>query len=48
MGGRSGDYHGKTRIVMGGMERITYEEKVNGVTVIRTRWKRKKNKEKIK
>lgn len=48
MGGRSGDYHGKTRTVMGGMERITYKEKVNGVTVIRTRWKKKKTKEKIK
>lgn len=48
MGGRSGDYHGKTRTVTGGMERITYKEKVNGVTVIRTRWKKKKSKEKIK
>lgn len=48
MGGRSGDYHGKTRSVMGGYERITYKEVVNGVTVIRTRWKKKKTKEKIK
>lgn len=37
-----------TRIVVGGMERITYKEKVNGVTVIRTRWVQKKEKERKK
>lgn len=37
-----------TRIVTGGMERITYKEKVNGVTVIRTRWRQKKKKERRK
>lgn len=37
-----------TRIVTGGMERITYKEKVNGVTVIRTRWRQKKKKERKK
>lgn len=48
MGGRSGDYHGKTRTIIGGMEKITYEEKVNGVTVIRTRWREKKKKVRIR
>lgn len=37
-----------TRIVTGGMERITYKEKVNGVTVIRTKWRQKKKKERRK
>lgn len=37
-----------TRIVTGGMERITYKEKINGVTVIRTKWRRKKKKERKK
>ena len=48
MGGRNGTITKKTRIVMGGMERITYEEVVNGVTVIRTRWKKKKTREKTR
>lgn len=34
-----------TRTVVGGMYRITYEEEVNGVTIIRTRWVQKKEKE---
>lgn len=34
-----------TRIVSGGMERITYKEVINGVTVIRTKWRQKKKKE---
>ena len=37
-----------TRIVLGGFERITYKEEVNGVTIIRTRWRRKKKKERKK
>ena len=37
-----------TRTVIGGMYRITYEEEVNGVTVIRTRWVQKKEKEREK
>ena len=48
MGGRNGTTTNKTRTVMGGMERITYEEQVNGVTVIRTRWKKKKTREKTR
>lgn len=31
-----------TRTVIGGIYRITWEEEVNGVTVIRTRWEKKK------
>lgn len=37
-----------TRTVVGGMYRITYEEVVNGVTIIRTRWVQKKEKERKK
>ena len=37
-----------TRTVVGGMYRITYEEVVNGVTIIRTRWKKKKTREKTR
>lgn len=48
MGGRNGTTTNKTRTVIGGMERITYEEVVNGVTVIRTRWKKKKTREKTR
>ena len=48
MGGRNGTTTNRTRTVIGGMERTTYKEIVNGVTVIRTRWKRKKTKEKTK
>lgn len=33
-----------TRIVVGGMERITYKEEINGVTYIRTKWRQKKKK----
>lgn len=36
-----------TRTVMGGMYKITYEEEVNGVTVIRTIWIQKKKRERI-
>lgn len=48
MGGRNGTTTNKSRTVMGGMEHITYEEVVNGVTIIRTRWKKKKTREKTK
>lgn len=48
MGGRNGTITNKTRTVMGGMERITYEEVVNGVTIIRIRWKKKKTREKTR
>ena len=48
MGGRNGTITNKARTVMGGMERMTYEEQVNGVTVIRTRWKKKKTREKTR
>lgn len=48
MGGRNGTTTSKTRTVIGGMERIIYEEVVNGVTVIRTRWKKKKTREKTR
>lgn len=33
-----------TRIVTGGLERITYKEEINGVTYIRTIWRKKKKK----
>lgn len=33
-----------TRIVVGGMERITYKEEINGITYIRTKWRQKKKK----
>lgn len=42
------DTSNTTRIVTGGMERITYKEKINGVTVIRTKWRQKKKKERKK
>ena len=48
MGGRNGTTTNKTRTLIGGMERKVYEETVNGVTIIRTRWRRKKTKEKKK
>ncbi len=48
MGGRNGTTTNKVRTVMGGMERITYEEVINGVTVIRTCWKKKKTREKTR
>lgn len=38
------DIHQTTRIVIGGMERITYKEEINGVTYIRTKWRQKKKK----
>ena len=42
------DASGVTRIVTGGMERIMNKEEINGVTVIRTRWRQKKKKERKK
>lgn len=49
MGGRSGTTENKTKsITGGGMEKITYEEKANGVTVIRTRFKKKKGRKRTK
>lgn len=39
------DSSNTTRTVMGGFEKITYKEVVNGVTIIRTRWRQKKKKE---
>lgn len=41
-------YSKTTRIVVGGMERITYKEEINGVTYIRTKWRQKKKKERKK
>lgn len=38
------EYSKTTRIVVGGMERITYKEEINGVTYIRTKWRQKKKK----
>lgn len=48
MGGRNGTITNKTRTTMGGFEKITYKEVVNGVTIIRTRWKKKKTREKTR
>lgn len=46
--GLIGDTSRTTRTTIGGYEKITYKEIVNGVTIIRTRWRKKKTKEKYR
>lgn len=46
MGSRSGKKSDRGYVYQGNVERVTYEEEVNGVKVIRTRWVFKKRKKK--
>lgn len=46
MGSRSGGKNDRGYIYEGGVRKISYEDKVNGITVIRTRFEYKKRKKK--
>lgn len=46
MGSRSGSKSDRGYVYEGGVKKITYEDKVNGVVIIRTRFEYKKSRKK--